>query len=518
MNRTRRLLSVVAGLVVASLTLSACGVLWDAKSASTPRASLAPNLDAVPEGFDDFYAQALDWRECDGVDDGTYDCTEVTAPLDWTDPEGGEIELAVIRRQADSGDPAGSLLTNPGGPGASGFDLIAHSALFAVGEELAAAYDVVGFDPRGVGRSTAVTCLDPEAMDAYLYGIPEHPRGTPEWEQELTESNRVFAEACEAESGGILPFITTDNAARDLDLLRAVLGDATLTYLGYSYGTFLGATYAKLFPDRVGRLVLDGAVDPSISGTEMGMVQAAGFESALRAFMTWCLGEKECPFDGALDDALDDLSTLLESVDRAPLPNDDGRRLGADTLVTAIVSALYADVRWPYLNQALADALAGDPAVAFVLADDYNSRDADGSYLDNTAEAFRAYNCMDYPIEDDPDAEAAARAYLAEHAPTIAPYWEGVEPCADWPAVATGVRERITADGAAPIVVVGTTNDPATPYSWSEALADQLASGVLITRVGEGHTGFNKGNACVDDAVVSYLIDGEAPGDGLRCD
>lgn len=518
MNRTRRLLSVVAGLVVASLAFSACGVLWDPKAQASPRASLAPNLDAVPEGFDDFYAQSLDWRECDGIDEGTYDCTEVKAPLDWTDPDGDEIELAVVRRHADSGSPAGSLLTNPGGPGASGFGLIANSALFAVGEKLAEAYDVIGFDPRGVGRSTAVACLDPEAMDAYLYDIPSHPRGTPAWERELTEANRAFAEACETESGDILPFITTENAARDLDLLRAVLGDATLNYLGYSYGTFLGATYAKLFPERVGRLVLDGAVDPSISGIDLGKVQTAGFESALRAYMEACLGEGDCPFRGTLDDALEDLSTLLASVDRTPLANDDGRRLGADTLVTAIVSAMYAEVRWPYLTQALADALAGDPALAFALADDYNSRAADGSYYDNTAEAFRAYNCMDYPIEDDPAAEAAAREYIAEHAPTIAPYSEGVETCTDWPAAPTGVRERITADGAAPIVVVGTTNDPATPYSWAEALADQLASGVLVTRVGEGHTGFNKGNACVDDAVESYLLEGVVPGDGLRCD
>jgi pimeloyl-ACP methyl ester carboxylesterase len=518
-NRARRLFSLVAVLAVASVALTACGILWDPKVESAPRPSAsAPDLSAVPEGFDTFYSQSLDWRTCEGVDEGTYECTTVTAPLDWTDPDGGDIELAVIRRHAGSGSPAGSLLTNPGGPGASGFDLISQSALFAVGEELAEAYDVVGFDPRGVGRSTAVVCLDAEAMDDYLYDIPANPRGTPEWERELTESNRAFAEACEANSGGILPFITTDNAARDLDLLRAVLGDTSLNYLGYSYGTFLGATYAKLFPDKVGRLVLDGAIDPAIPGIDVGTVQAAGFESALRAYMTSCLSESDCPFRGSLDEALADLATLLESVDRTPLQNSDGRRLGADTLITAIVSAMYADVRWPYLTQALTDALAGDPYVAFVLADDYNSRAEDGTYRDNTAEAFRAYNCMDYPLENDPAAEAAAQAYVAKNAPTIAPYWEGVETCADWPAAATGIREPISADGAAPIVVVGTTNDPATPYEWSESLADQLSSGVLVTRVGEGHTGFNKGNACVDEAVIDYLIDGTVPEDGLRCE
>ena len=387
-----------------------------------------------------------------------------------------------------------------------------------MGAPLQKAYDVIGFDPRGVGESTAVRCYDAAEMDAYLFDIPKNPRGSDAWNDELLANHRAFAEACDANSGGILPFITTENAARDMDLLRAVLGDTSLHYLGYSYGTFLGATYAKLFPEKVGRLVLDGATDPSIPGLEQGLVQAIGFENALRAYMADCLDDSDCPFRGTVDEALADLSTLLASVDRAPLPAADGRLLGADALMTAIATALYSQDSWQYLTVALADVLQGDPNVAYQLVDFYYDRTPDGEYTSNGSKAFRAYNCMDFPLEDSDEAEAAAKARLDVEAPTIAPYWWGPDSCEVWPYPPTGVREKITAEGAAPIVVVGTTNDPATPYEWSVSLADQLASGVLVTRVGEGHTGYKKGNACVDDAVESYLIDGVVPQDGLRCE
>lgn len=514
----RRGLTAIAALAVAATMLSGC--LYAAippEEAATPAPSREPDLDGVPAGFEDFYGQTLDWASCSGADDGSYDCTTVTAPLDWSDAGAGSIELSLIRRAATDGDALGSLLTNPGGPGASGYDLIADSATYAVSSPVLDAYDVIGFDPRGVGRSTAVTCLDAEGMDHMLYDIPADPRGSQGWTDELTQRNQQFVDACEANSDGILPYITTDNAARDMDLIRAVLGDRTLNYLGYSYGTFLGATYAKLFPERVGRLVLDGAIDPSVSGLDVGTTQAVGFESALRAYMADCLNGRDCPFDGTVDEAMADLGTLLASVDAQPLQGDDGRMLGADTLLTGIIAALYAQDSWPYLTQALTQALQGDPTTALLLADFYNNRNADGTYSDNSTEAFRAYNCMDYPLDTSQADKDAADALVAEKAPTIAPYWQGVDVCEVWPYAPTGVREKIAADGAAPIVVVGTTNDPATPYAWSVSLADQLSSGVLITREGEGHTGYNKGNACVDQAVEAYLVDGTVPQDGLTC-
>lgn len=515
--RARRLLvALIAPLVaalVAALALSGCLAV----GTPVPTTSRTPVVTGAPAGFERFYGQTLEWASCAGADPGSYDCTTVTAPLDWTDPDAGTVDLALIRRHATKGDPIGSLLTNPGGPGASGYDLIADSASFAVSTAVSDVYDVIGFDPRGVGRSSAVACLDAAAMDDYLYDIPADPRGSNGWTDELTARNQEFADSCEAHSDGILPYITTDNAARDMDLLRAVLGDEKLSYLGYSYGTFLGATYAKLFPERVGRLVLDGAIDPSVSGLDVGTTQAIGFESALRAYMADCLSGRDCPFRGRVDDAMADLGDLLASVDANPLQNSDGRMLGADTLLTAIIAALYSQDSWPYLTKALTETLQGDPSTAFRLADFYNGRNDDGTYQDNSTEAFRAYNCMDYPTDDSQTDQDAADALVAQRAPTIAPYWQGVDVCAVWPYPPTGVREKITADGAAPIVVVGTTNDPATPYDWSQSLADQLASGVLVTREGEGHTGYNKGNACVDGAVDDYLIDGTVPEDGLTC-
>lgn len=510
-RRATRLTGVIAGLVAASLALSGClyAMIPDAR----PSTSASPDTDGVDEALLPYYGQTLSWTEC-----GTgFDCTMVTAPLDWSDPSAGEIELSVIRHRATDSTSLGSLLTNPGGPGASGIGIIRDSLTFAVGEPAAAAYDVIGFDPRGVGESTAVRCYDPADMDAYLFDVPQSPRGSDAWTQELLAAHAAFAEACDANSDGILPFITTQNSARDLDLLRGVLGDKKLNYLGYSYGTFLGATYAELFPERVGRVVLDGAIDPTTTLLDVSTFQTVGFESALRAYMTDCLTTDECPFRGSLDDAMVDVGALLASVDARPLRGSDGRELGADTLLTAIIYAMYSPSSWEYLTVALANALQGDPDVALLLADTYYSRE-DGVYADNQTEAFRSYNCMDYPRGGDPAAEAEAEALVAAEAPTFAPFWEGPDPCDAWLYPPTGVREALTAPGAAPILVIGTTNDPATPYRWAEALAEQLESGVLITRVGEGHTGFNKGNACVDDAVNAYLLDGVVPEADVRCE
>ncbi len=505
--------AAVAALTAAALLLSGCLYSVIPPSAPVSTASLPPDTDGVASELLPYYQQQLTWAPCGD----TFDCTRVRAPLDWTDPSAAEIELSMIRQRATGGEAIGSLLINPGGPGAAGVQFVRDSISFAVGEPLRQHYDVVGFDPRGVGESTAVACLDAADMDAYLFDIVPARRGSEQWNADVTEGDQRFADACEANSGGILPYITTDNAARDLDLLRAVLGDGRLNYLGFSYGTFLGATYAKLYPDRVGRLVLDGAVDPTISGLELGTVQAIGFESALRAYMADCLAGQDCPFRGTVDEALSDLGALLASVDRDPLPNADGRLLGADSLLSAIVVALYSVDTWPYLTTALSNVLQGDAQLAFLLVDLQADRQ-DGVYLSNQTEAFRAYNCLDYPTQTSPEEEAAAKALLAERAPTIAPYWERPDPCLVWPYPATGVREPIAAEGAAPILVIGTTNDPATPYEWAVALAGQLSSGILITRVGEGHTGYNRGSACVDDIVDAYLLDGVVPQGDVRCE
>ena len=511
MRPLRRAAAALTPLVAASLVLSGC--LYAQIPDSRASVSREPDTSGVSAELLPYYSQQIEWERCGG----RFDCAEITAPRDWSDLSAGDLTLEIVRHQA-TGEYQGSLLINPGGPGSSGYDFVADSLEYAVGAELIERFDVIGFDPRGVGRSSAVQCLDAAQMDEYNYGVVEAKRGTPEWEAELTARNTEYADACAANSDGLLPHITTVNAARDMDLLRGVLGDKTLNYLGYSYGTFLGATYAKLFPERAQRLVLDGAIDPAVPGLDVGTTQAIGFESALRAYLSDCVASSDCPFNGSVDDALADFQALLASVARMPLDNGDGRMLTVDTMITGVITAMYSQDSWGYLSQGLTSALQGDPSGIFALADSYNGRLPDGTYADNSAEAFRAYNCMDYPIENDPVAEAAATAEIEKRAPTFAPYWQGPDPCEVWPHEPVGVREAITASGSGPIVVVGTTNDPATPYVWSESLAAQLENGVLVTRVGEGHTGYNKGSNCVDDAVEGFLIEGTVPEDGLRCE
>lgn len=513
MSLRRRIVTAVAGVAALAVALSGCLYAQIPPMAPGDGASLAPQTDGVSAELLPYYGQTLDWEEC-----GTgLDCTTVTVPRDYADASAGDLELAVARHRATSGAPIGSLLTNPGGPGAAGVSLMKQALSILVDDKLTEAYDVIGFDPRGVGESTAVTCYDPPELDAYLYDIPPGARGSDERQAALDQRAADFANACQARSDGILPYITTDNSARDMDVLRAVLGDPKLNYLGFSYGTFLGATYAGLFPERVGRMVLDGGIDPTVSGSDTSLRQAVGFEESLRAFMDDCLRTNECPFAGSVDNAMSDLSALLARVDARPITASDGRQLGGDTLMTAITAALYSEESWAYLRSALADAVNGRADVAFQLADFYTGRMGD-TYDGNTMEAFVAYNCMDYPDEGTDADLAALQDQLNAAAPVVAPYWTGGgDPCAAWPVPPTGVRQAITAPGSPPIVVIGTTGDPATPYEGAQALASQLSQGVLVTNVGEGHLGYNKGNACVTDAVDAYLVDGTVPEDGLRC-
>ncbi|HET6671770.1 MAG TPA: alpha/beta hydrolase [Agromyces sp.] len=508
MPRRRRLgvLSVVLGVAI---VLTGCmpSFLNPEKPVSTPTSE---DVDAALQPF---YTQVLEWEQCGDE----LVCATATAPIDWENPGAGEIDLALVRHVA-TGDKLGSLLVNPGGPGGSGYDFIAESLDYAVGEPLKQRFDVVGFDPRGVGRSSAVACYDDEQMDEYLYGIVPAERGSDEWVKLVGQAAGEFGEACSANTGEMLSEVDTVSAARDLDLLRAILGDEQLNYLGYSYGTFLGATYAELYPDKVGRLVLDGAIDPSASDTEVTKAQAVGFEKALRAYLEDCLSGRECPFDGTVDEAMDEIGRLLASVDASPLRGTDGRMVGADTLLTAIIYPLYSAQSWPYLSEMLESVMLGDADYALSFADGYNGRGEDGTYLDNSTEAFRAINCLDYTYQADVGVMREKAAAIAEAAPVIGPYFGyGDLSCVNWPYQSDRERAQIHAEGAAPILVVGTTGDPATPYEWAVALAEQLESGVLVSYDGEGHTAYNKSNQCVNGAVEAYLIEGTVPASDPKC-
>jgi pimeloyl-ACP methyl ester carboxylesterase len=444
-------------------------------------------------------------------------CTTAKAPLDWTNPSAGEIRLALIRHLA-TGTRLGSLLINPGGPGASGYDFIRDSVDYAADKTLQASYDIVGFDPRGVGRSSAVTCYSPAQMDSYLYDITPGVRGSDEWIAANVTTAKQFGQACAAKTGTLLSHVDTVSAARDLDLLRATLGDKKLNYLGYSYGTYLGTVYADLYPQKTGRLVLDGALDPASSNSEVNKVQAEGFESALRAYLKDCLAHAHCPFSGTVADGMATITALLASVEASPIRNGDGRELGANTLVTAIIYPLYDRASWTYLSRMFAAVMKGSAAFAFQLADAYNSRNDDGTYADNSTEGFTAINCLDYTFNDNTAAMRQDAASLAKAAPVIGPYLSyGDISCANWPYKSTLKRGPIAAAGSAPILVVGTTNDPATPYVWAQNLSRELENGHLVTYKGEGHTAYNKSNACVNNAVDGFLVHGTVPKEDPKC-
>ena len=318
----------------------------------------------------------------------------------------------------------------------------------------------------------------------------------------------------------MLEHVDTGSAARDMDLLRALLGDEKLTYLGYSYGTQLGGTYAALFPERVGRLVLDGAVDYTLEADELSAGQAEGFERALRAYVTDCMAGARCPLTGSVDDGLKQIRELTERAFTDPLPTQDAGRVLTRTLAFyGIAITLYADESWPVLTQALAMALQrNDGSGLLSLADAYNSRDFDGGFQDNSTEAFTAIGCADGRAPADLAHMQAERDKILAVAPTLGESfaWNALV-CAGWPTPAKPFTADPSAPGAAPIVVIGTTNDPATPYEWSQSLAKTLESGVLLSWEGEGHTAYGRSNECIAGAVDAYLLDGTVPQDGLVC-
>jgi pimeloyl-ACP methyl ester carboxylesterase len=506
--RARRTAAVAAGLALA-LTLAAC-------SAPPARTESTPVPSDVSADLEPFYTQTLEWEDCE--DD--MQCTTASAPLDWSDPSRDSIDLALVRNPAEDGAPLGSVLVNPGGPGGSGYDFVADSLEYAVSPTLRSRFDVVGFDPRGVNRSSAVLChTDTKQLDAFIYDIVPGEIGSDAWITAASDANGAYGQQCVANTGDLLGYVDTVSAARDLDLLRAVLGDEKLNYLGFSYGTLLGATYAELYPENTGRLVLDGALDPTSSNFDVSITQAKGFESALRAFLADCANAEDCPFSGTADDSMLKIRALLDRLDASPIRAPDGRELGSNSMTSAIVLPLYREADWPYLRQLFDTVMKGDATLAFTLADSYNGRDpVDGSYLDNSLEARLAINCLDYAAQGDLTVMRQQAAELAAAAPVLGKQLSyGDVGCLQWPVKASTERPVIDAAGSADILVVGTTNDPATPYSWAQALAEQLENGHLVTYEGEGHTAYNKSNACVDDTVDDFFVSGTVPAADPLC-
>jgi pimeloyl-ACP methyl ester carboxylesterase len=512
-SRLRVVLAAAALAVV--LPLTGCVTAFLPKQAP---ATSSPVKEKVSTELKPFYTQVLRWSSCEK---GAFQCTTATAPLDWKNPGDGSITLALIRHVA-SGDRLGSLLVNPGGPGASGYSFIADSLDYAVDAKLKAQYDVVGFDPRGVNKSSAVKCYpNPADMDAFLYDITPGKIGSDAWLAAQNESSKKFGEACLEHTGKLLGFVDTVSAARDLDLLRAILGDKKLNYLGYSYGTLLGSTYAELYPKKTGRMVFDGVVDPATTDFDVTSVQAQGFENALKAYIADCLTGKDCPFSGkgakAVTSAMSQVRALLDSLDASPLRATDGRQLGSSTMFNAIILPLYSRSNWNALTQLFTDVMSGDADFAFQLADSYNDRKPNGTYTDNQTEAFIAINCLDYKTDGSPATLRSQAQQLAKLAPVFGPQMAYGDTCSQWPIPSTRERGPIAAKGSAPILVVGTTNDPATPYQWAVNVSKELDNAQLVTYQGEGHTAYNKSNACVNNTVDDFLLNGKVPASDPHC-
>ena len=509
-GRTARVRRTLPALLLAAL--ASCSLLdGDRPSLEAVPIEGVDGSAAVPRGLEPFYEQQVGWRECRG----TMECGGLEVPLDYADPDGERIALTVLRVPATHPDQRiGSLVVNPGGPGASGVEYAAAAEAY-FGSELRAAFDIVGFDPRGVGSSTPIDCLTDAELDTFVAADPG-----PDSLREARASDallRGFGEGCLEMSGDLTRHMSTEEAARDIDVLRAVLDEERLAFFGASYGTFLGATYAELFPERVGRMVLDGAVDPSLDSVKQALIQAEGFEVALRAYVEHCVEDGDCYLGGSVDEGVRTIRELLDRIDANPIPGDSERALTEGWATLGIWAPLYAEQNWPLLDTALSQALDGNGRALLALADQYVSRGPKG-YVDNSVEALYTVNCLDR--DDALPVKEALRLVpdFEEVSPTFGRTFAfGLSSCGSWPVHTGKGPVELTASGADPILVVGTTRDPATPLAWAESLASTLSSGVLVRRDGDGHTGYGSGNDCVDETVDKYLVSGEVPEGDVDC-
>ncbi len=521
-SRTRTTARLTATLLTtAALLVSACSAGNPTTSAGgTVEAALAALPRSTPSTLTPYYGQRLRWRDC-GVPG--FECATMKAPLDYADPGAGSVRLAVARKKATgTARPIGSLLVNPGGPGGSAVDYLQRYAGIGYPAAVRARYDMVAMDPRGVARSEPVQCLDGRQMDAYT-----QTDQTPDDQREqdaLVAADRKFAESCGAHSARLLRHVSTLEAARDMDILRAVLGDRRLNYVGASYGTLLGATYAGLYPGRVGRMVLDGAMDPSLDARRLNLDQTAGFETAFQAFAKDCVRHDDCPLGtkGTTPARVGDhLKAFFRALDAHPIPagGAGSRKLGEAPATTGVIAAMYDEASWGQLRAALTSAMKEhDGTGLLALSDSYYERDPNGRYS-NLMMANAAVNCLDLPPAfTGPDQVRKALPAFEKASPVFGAgmAWTSLN-CAYWPVRATGEPHRVKAEGAAPIVVVGTVRDPATPYRWAKSLAGQLGSAHLLTYDGDGHTAYGRGSSCIDTAIDTYLLRGTPPTTGERC-
>jgi pimeloyl-ACP methyl ester carboxylesterase len=447
----------------------------------------------------------VQWAPC-----GDLQCGTVTVPLDYREPDGPTLQIAVARHPAeDPGERIGSLVINPGGPGSSGIDDLANE-LSVLSPGLLDRFDIVSFDPRGVGRSSPVDCA-PAGGTVTTGQLIDPVPTTAASQLALLRNDQEYAAQCEHDSGSILPYVGTTDAARDLDRIRASLGDATLTFMGNSYGTLLGATYAQLFPTHVRAMVLDSAIDPALTTVQYATGQADSLESELQSFFAWCAGDPGCPWRPT-GDPTTALLQLIQRTGSQALSVSGGGTAGPGELYDALLAGLESQSSWPTLADTLARADDGDGTAAASMSSRYETGGSS-----NGAAAEEAIDCVDHPVDRDPSIYPGLAASLGGTAPVFGPLlaW-GLLGCATWPALATRSPSAASDPGAPPVLVVGTTGDPVTPYAWSVDLARELSGGALLTWDGNSHVAYFY-SPCVRAAVESYLLDGTVPPPGTTC-
>ncbi|MCF7548102.1 MULTISPECIES: alpha/beta hydrolase [Pseudonocardia] len=503
-----------------TLTALAAVVAVAAGCSATPATPDPPS--PAPDPLQRFTSQQLSWGSCDGFAaspdvanayrDPSLECAKLTVPLDYANPDGRTAELAVLRAKA-TGQRIGSMLVNPGGPGVSGTSLV--PSLVQSAPDLLQRFDFVGFDPRGVGVSSpAIDCLTDAEQDEYRAQVFADP--SPAGVAALEAHNKEYADRCTARVGAdVLANLGTRDVVRDLDILRAALGDEKLTYYGYSYGTSIGTQYAEAFPDRVRAMVLDGAVDPTQDTVESNIDQSAGFQQAFDAYATWCTTQPNCPLGTDPARTTETWLALARPLLDDPVKTGDPtRRLSFTDAVTGVQQAMYVRQLWTVLSLGISQLAAGDGSLLLTLADLYYKRS--GGHYDNSLEAFQAISCMDNTRVTDPAALADGVEKAAPFTTTGRGPVAARDVCAFWPVPPTTEPGRPDVPGLPPVVVVSVTGDPATPYQAGVDLAADLG-GRLLKVDGNQHTAGLQGNACVDSALTAYLVDGTLPGDGTEC-
>ncbi|MGJ9406854.1 alpha/beta hydrolase [Nesterenkonia aurantiaca] len=517
-------LRLVGLTAAAALLLSGCVESGEESDSGAAEAQAQPitatsvpadELPGAAEDYTAYYDQDIEWTSCEE----TMMCADVTVPMDWAEPGAQEdLEIRIISSQTGR-DDAEHLLTNPGGPGSSGYDAVADSLSVAFSEELIEHYNIIGFDPRGVHRSAPVTCLDDAEMDEYREQVSEEQLDDASSYAEARESAAELAAQCESESGALLGHVDTLSAVRDMDVIRAVLDQDELNYLGFSYGTKLGMTYAEHYGDRVGRFVLDGMLDVSIDAHDLNKGQALGFEVALENYAQWCIEQETCPAGDTVEEVIEGVQELFAGVAETPVQGADGRTVNVSTLVSGFITPMYSREAWPVLSEAMSVALGQEDFTMFqYFADLQAGRSPDGSYEWINSFAFNAVMCLDYPMPQDQEQIDAEFEEVSEQAPTFGPYLgHRAVICGEWPSENVSEPWNPELGEVDELLMIGTTGDPATPVEWAENMHQQVPQSSLIIREGEGHLAYRAGNGCVDEAVDGYLIGGELTEGRTEC-